>query len=76
MLYADDQVITAGTRAEASNRFNRWKRAMEKRGLKINMARTKVMVTSRQPDRRQEEGRYPCVCCRKNVGVNSVLCRV
>ena len=74
LLYADDLVITAETSEEASIRFNNWKKAMEKRGLKVNMEKTKVMVTGRQPNRRQEEGRYPCGCCGKNVGVNSVLC--
>ena len=74
LLYADDLVITAETRAEAINRFNNWKRAVEERGMKVNMEKTKVMVTGRQPNRRQEEGRYPCGCCGKNVGVNSILC--
>lgn len=37
----DDLVITAENKAEASNRFNRWKRAMEKRGLKVNYGKDK-----------------------------------
>ena len=74
LLYADDLVITAETRAEAITRFNTWKRTMGKRGMKVNMEKTKVMVTGKEPNRRQEEGRYPCGCCGKNVGVNSVLC--
>ena len=74
LLYADDLVITAETREEAITRFNNWKREMGRRGLKVNMEKTKVMITGREPNRRQEEGRYPCGCCGKNVGVNSILC--
>ena len=32
------------------------------------------MLSGRRPNKRQEEGKYPCVCCGKNVGVTSVLC--
>jgi len=74
LLYADELVITAETREEAFDLFNSWKRAMERRGLKVNMEKTKVMLTGRRPNKRQEEGKYPCGCFGKNVGVNSVLC--
>ncbi len=40
LLYADDLVITAETGEEATNSFNNWKRAMEKRGLKVNLELT------------------------------------
>ena len=74
MLYADDLVLTAKTKEEAIAMFNEWKRQMETRGLKINMEKTKVMVSGKQPKERMEQGRYPCGCCGKGVGVNSVWC--
>ena len=74
MLYADDLVLTAKTKEEVIAMFNEWKRQMETRGLKINMEKTKVMVSGRQPKERTEQGRYPCGCCGKGVGVNSVWC--
>ena len=74
VVYANDLVITAETREEAYDEFKSWKRAMERRGLKVNMEKTKVMLTGRQPNKRQEDGKYQCGCCGKNVGVNSVLC--
>jgi len=67
LLCADDLVITADTREEACDQFNSWKRAMERRGLKVNMEKTKMMLTGQQPNKRQEEGNYPCGCCGKNV---------
>ena len=74
MLYADDLVITAESKEAAVRRFNIWKREMEKRGMRVNMEKTKVMVTGRRPTRRREEGRYPCGVCGRNVRENSVLC--
>ena len=74
LLYADDLVITAESMAEASERFNSWKRGMETRGLKVNMEKTKVMVTGREPNRLQEEGPHPCGVCGKNTGPSTVLC--
>jgi len=47
---------------------------MERRGLKVNMEKTTVMLTGRPPNKRQEDGKYPRGCCERNVGVNSVLC--
>ena len=75
LLYADDLVITAENEEGAIDRFNDWKTGMENRGLKINMEKTKVMITGRAPVRRQERGNYPCSSCGRGVGVNSVLCR-
>ena len=63
LLCVDDPVAAAETRAEASDRFDSWKREVEERGLKISMGKTKVMVSVRQPNRRPES-------CGKNVGVN------
>ena len=74
LLYADDLVITAESEEDAINRFNSWKESLEKRGLKINIEKTKVMVTGRAPVVRWNTGRFPCSCCGRGVGSNSVLC--
>ena len=73
MLYADDLVLTAETHAGVIEEFRRWKTALERRGLKINLDKTKIMVTGKEsvPIR---SGRYPCGVCGRGVGVNSVLC--
>ena len=78
MLYADDLVLTAETWEEVVEEFKRWKMALERRGMKVNMNKTKIMVTGKEsvPIR---SGRYPCgVCgrgvCGRGLGVNSVLC--
>ena len=45
LLYADDSVMTADSKEEVVDMFNRWKKGMERRGLKINMEKTKLVVT-------------------------------
>ena len=74
LLYADDLVLTAESEDEAVNMFNRWKGEMEKRGLKVNMEKTKTMVTGKGTNERVQSGRWPCACCGRGVGSNSVLC--
>ncbi len=45
LLYADDLVLTAESEEEVIHMFNRWKEEMEQRELKLNMEKTKLMVT-------------------------------
>jgi len=38
------------------------------------MEKTKLMVTGNESRHRVQSGRWPCGCCGKGVGVNSILC--
>ncbi len=76
LLYADDLVLTAESEEEVIHMFNRWKEEIEQRGLKINMEKTKLMVTGNKARDRTHSGRWPCGCCGRRVGANSILCRV
>ena len=75
LLYADDLVLTAESRDMVVDMFKRWRSAMERRGLKVNLAKTKLMVTGKDSEIIQT-GRYPCGVCGSGVGVNSILCTV
>ncbi len=44
---------------------------MERRGLRVNMEKTTVMISGEEPMIRMESGRYPCGCCERGVGKNS-----
>ena len=48
LLYADDRVLTAEFREEVLEMFTRWRTAMERRGLRVNLDKTKIMVTSKE----------------------------
>ena len=75
LLYADDLVLTAETKEEAEQKFLDWRQAMARRGMKVNVAKTKVMVTGKKAEVIRS-GRDPCAVCGKGVGRNSILCTV
>ena len=45
LLFADDLVIIADTEEEVQERFSMWKRALEQKGLKVNLGKTELMVS-------------------------------
>ena len=44
------------------------------KGLKMNIGKTKVMVSGRGLHTLQTSGKYPCAVCRKGVPKNSIFC--
>ena len=73
ILYADDLVLMAETMEELQMKFDRWKGAIEAKGMKVNMGKTKVMVCGEGGE--IEVSRVdPCGVCDKRVKANSVLC--
>ena len=47
--------------------------AFERRGLKVNLEKTKLLVTEGEREEVVQMGRYPCGVCGRGVGVNSIL---
>jgi len=45
LLYADDLAAIAETENDLIKRLNKWKDNMENRGMKVNMNKTKVMIS-------------------------------
>ena len=74
LLYADDLALTAETQDEVELMFGEWRQAVERRGLKANLEKTKMMVTGGEVEDVVRVGRYPCGVCGHGVGANSVLC--
>ena len=74
MGYADDLVLTAESEHDVLERFVRWRKELELRGLKVNMEKTKMMVTGRISTQKIKTGKCSCGCCGKGVGSNSILC--
>ncbi|XP_060770545.1 uncharacterized protein LOC132881740 [Neoarius graeffei] len=73
-LYADDLVIVAETLEELSGKFLLWKNGLELRGLRVNMAKMKVIISSPNLNSLRDSGKHPCGVCRKGVGCNSTFC--
>ena len=48
LLFADDLVITAETMEELQERYEAWKECLERGGLRVNIRKTEVMLSSRE----------------------------
>ena len=73
-LYADDLVIIAESLEECDRRLLTWKEAMEKKGLRVNAGRTKIIICGTGLDLLQSLGEFPCAVCGSGVGSNSIFC--
>ena len=73
-LYADDFVIIADSLEECVRRFFIWKEAMEKKGLRVNAGKTKVMICGTGLDLLQSSGEYPTTVCHTGGGNSSIYC--
>ena len=74
LLYADDLVLMAESIEELKGKVLRWKECMEAKGLKMNIGKTKVMVSGKNCGDVERLGKWPCTVCGKGVGSNSIRC--
>ena len=73
MLYADDLVLMSETMEGLMEKFWKWKEAFESKGLKVNLGKTKVVVSGAEGEVSVSKV-DPCGICAKRVMANSVLC--
>ena len=52
-----------------------WKEAMEKKGLRVNAGKMKIMICGTELDLLQSSGEFPCAVCGTGVGSNSIFCK-
>jgi len=74
LLYADDLAVIAETEEELVTRLNEWNDNLESKGMRVNMNKTKVMISGERQKVRQKAVRWPCRVCSKGVGSNSLQC--
>ena len=74
LLYADDLVIIDESLEGLRTRLRRWKDEMEAKGLRVNMPKTKVMISGAGLHTLRDSGDHPCGVCRSGVGSNSIFC--
>ena len=72
--YADDLSVIAETEEELIKRLNEWKDNVESKGMRVNMNKTKVMISGECQKVRHKAVRWPCGVCSKGVGSNSLQC--
>jgi len=64
-------VITE-TEEELIKRLNEWKDNTESKGMRVDMNKTKVMISGERQKVRQKAVRWPCGVCSKDVGSNAL----
>ena len=74
LLYADDLAVITETEEELIKRLNEWKDNVESKGMRVNMNKTKVMISGERQKVRQKAIRWPHRVCSKGVGNNSLQC--
>ena len=74
LLYADDLVLLADSEEGLVDKIKKWKVGMEEKGLRVNMAKTKVMRCRDGAGQAVKSGKFPCGVCNKGVGINSIEC--
>ena len=60
LLYADDLKISTGSKEELLVKVKTWKTEMEKKGLCVNMGKTKIMESGINLDVLKKSGKFPC----------------
>ena len=66
--------MIAETEAELIKRLKEWKDNVDSKGMRVNMNKTKVMISVERQKVRQNAVRWPCGVCSKGVGSNSLQC--
>ena len=67
-------MISAESMEELLVKLKTWKTEMEKKGLRVNMGKTKIMVSGVDLDLLKKSGNDPCGVCQKGVGSNAIFC--
>ena len=68
MLYADDLILIAESEEQLKEKVRIWKEGMEAKGLRVNLAKTKVLKCGVGCGQVTKSGKHPCGVCRQGVG--------
>ena len=68
ILYADDLVLMGETMEELRENFDEWREAFESRGMRVNLGKTKLMVSGMQKEAFDSKI-DPCGVCGWNTDV-------
>jgi len=74
LWYADDVVVIAEIEDDLIKTLNEWKDNVENRGMRINMNKSKVMISREWQKVMQKAVRWPCSVCGRGIGNNSIEC--
>ena len=55
-------------------KFRTWKANLECKGLRVNVGKTKILVSAPNATKPVDSSKFPCGVCNKGVGNNSIKC--
>ena len=67
-------IIIAHPLEECVRRLLTWKEGMERKEVRVNAGKTKIMLCGTDLDLLQSSGLFSCTVCRTDVGRNSIQC--
>ena len=73
ILYADDLVLMSETMEGLREKFQKWKLELESKGMKVNLGKTKVMVSGAEGEINTSKI-DPCDICGKRVKWQTHFC--
>jgi len=73
ILYADDLVMMSESMEDLQRKFGLWKAALENKGLKVYISKTKLMVSGTEGETSRSKI-DPCGTCDGRVMANLILC--
>ena len=76
LLNADDLAVIGESEEDLIKRLNEWTNNVENRGMRVNINKTKTMISGEREKPMQKAARWPCTCsvCHRGDGSNSILC--
>ena len=70
LFYANDFALVSEILESLKGSLEAWKGALESKGLRVNVKKTKKMISSENAGKATMEGMFPCTVCRKGGGSN------
>ena len=68
----DDLAVTALCEEEVIRKLYLWKKGLERKGLMVNLSKTKLMVGGERHNMLRNVGKWVCAICGKDKGCNSI----
>ena len=73
LLNADDMVAIADSLEELLVKGQKWQLGIEKKGLRVNMGKTKIMVSGANMNLLKQSWTHPCAVCFKGTGSKTIF---
>ena len=56
-------MLLADTMDEVLSKLGNWKKLLEVKGLRVNMGKTKIMISCKNLHSHRDSGKHPCGVC-------------